>query len=121
MVYNLLNIEKGILFKCDSLLWEKAMEFAENSGWEPEGTFFDFEFEVDNHVDGQHDEMYNLFMLILQYQRRNEWDGNYTEMENQVVTGTDAYYFSLALGDTPDFSLLVEFLRKGSFRICSDL
>jgi hypothetical protein len=51
-----------------------------------------------------------------------EWNGNYVDRRNQVVSESDAYELMRALEKTwasNDRSLL-DFLNNGSFRICSD-
>ena len=51
-----------------------------------------------------------------------EWDRNYIEKKNQVVSESDAYYLMLALEkewQSPDRSFL-DFLNSGPFRIVRD-
>jgi hypothetical protein len=48
------------------------------------------------------------------------WDGNYTDKCNQVVIQDDAVYLAFALDGTDVNIELIDFMKKGSFRICSE-
>jgi len=114
------NIETGELFSCGEELWISAFEAAKADGWKPDGTLYDIYYDVGEEIDFIGDDNGKLYTLLLGMMNVYEWDGNYTEKRNQVVTYEDAYYMVMSLkcaGVDPE---LCRFVGKGSFRICSD-
>lgn len=122
MSYTFLNINTLQSFTCDDDAWLRYLETARAGGWEAEGTQFDFASEVDDAYDPMVDYLYNLLMIFYVSREMLEWDGNYTDRKNQVVSESDAYYLMLALEKewaSPDRGLL-DFLNSGPFRIVRD-
>ncbi len=124
MSYIFINIDTFEVYECEEDLWHNAYDFACEDGWVPDGTFFDLAYQISEDLDDVDDYNFdpsaNLFGMLLALNDMHKWDGNYFEKRNQVVTDTDLYYMVLSLkcGDFP--AAFLEFLDKGSFRICSD-
>ena len=120
MSYHLVNIDTLDYYYCDDNVWIAAIEFAGNNDWYPAGTFYDYLYDTNDLCYGNEDRLYYLFTLIMNQNDSWEWDGNYIEKKNQIVTYEDTIYLPLCLkgGDAPQE--LIDFIQKGSFRICSD-
>lgn len=122
MAYVLENETQRHILTCEKKLWHRAIAAARAAGWEPEGTRYDYTFEVDRVFDPMVDYLYNLWMIFHVNREFHEWDGGYGEKNNQIVSESDAYYFMKALekagGD--EYQSLIEFLQGGSFRICGE-
>lgn len=124
MSYIFINTETLEVYSCKEDEWKRAFNFACEDGWVPDGTEYDLECQVMENCSGteepDYDEKSNLFYVLVSMNELTEWDGNYFERKNQIVTGVDAYYMVLSL-ECGDFSPdLLEFMKKGSFRISSD-
>ena len=122
MAYTLRNLNTHQAFTCSEDQWLYHLETARDNGWNGEGTRFDFAFEVDETYDAMVDYLYNLWMICYLAREMFEWNGNYFDKRNQVVSESDAYELMRALEKTwaaNDRSLL-EFLNNGSFRICAE-
>lgn len=120
MSYHLLNIESLEYYYCDDDVWLTALDTAQKNDWKPDGTFYDFIYETEDNCFDNDDEMYYLWMMIVNRNAFFEWDGNYTEKSNQVVMYEDTIYLALCLKGTDTDEKLIEFIEKGSFRICSE-
>ncbi len=121
MAYTFLNLNTLQSFTCGEEEWQRLLEAAHAGGWEEEGTEFDFACEVDDAYDSQVDYLYNLLMIFYVSREMFEWDGNYTEKKNQIVSESDAYYLMLALEKEPAADRgLLDFLNSGPFRIVRD-
>jgi hypothetical protein len=120
MAYYLLNIETSDHYSCDDRVWIEAIDTAKRNYWEPDGTRFDAFYDAaDQSLDGD-DEHFFAYMLMIAENEALEWDGSYIKKRNQVVIYEDTIYLAAALegsGVSPD---LIEFIKKGSFRICSE-
>jgi hypothetical protein len=122
MAYTLQNLDTRQMFTCDDDQWLHYLETARANGWDEEGTRYDFEYEVDETYDSMVDYLYNLWMILHLSREMFEWNGNYVEKRSQVVSESDAYYLKQALENiwvSEDRSIL-EFLDRGSFRICRE-
>jgi hypothetical protein len=122
MAYTLRNLNTHQAFTCGADQWLTHLETARTNGWNGEGTSYDFAYEVDETYDTMVDYLYNLWMICCLAREMFEWNGNYVDRRNQVVSESDAYELMRALEKTwasNDRSLL-DFLNNGSFRICSD-
>lgn len=122
MAYTFLNITTMQTFACDDEEWRAYLERARAAGWEEEGTAFDFECEVDDAYDPMVDYLYNLLLIFYVSRDMLEWDGNYIDKKNQVVSDSDAYCLMQALEagwSSPDRGFL-DFLNSGPFRILRD-
>jgi len=122
MAYTLQNLNTYQAFTCGDDQWIHLLETARSNGWIEEGTRFDLTYEVDEAYDAMIDYLYNLWIICDLVRETFEWNGNYVDRKNQVVSESDAYYLKQALEKTwySDDRELLEFLNKGSFRICSD-
>ena len=100
--------------------WISALDFAKNNGWQPAGTYLDFNKELDLLWNDDFDEMYNLWMVLTSHNSCHEWEGSYTEKEDQIVTDNDSYELMLSLEISNDFSHLASFIGGTAFRICRD-
>ncbi|HOO72081.1 MAG TPA: hypothetical protein PK926_09995 [Spirochaetota bacterium] len=119
MSYILKNMRSTDCYLCDDQYWDMLLSTARNEGWKPEGTHYDFLCQVDEYYDEGYESMHNLFMVVLVTQWYNSWDGNYYDKENQYLSDEDVYYLKLALNGTGVDPAFLDFLEKGSFRICS--
>ncbi|MBP7738906.1 MAG: hypothetical protein KA369_23250 [Spirochaetes bacterium] len=122
MAYTFLNLTTLRTFSCDDEEWLACLERARAAGWEEEGTAFDFECEVDDAYDPMVDYLYNLLLIFYVSRDMLEWNGNYIDKKNQVVSESDAYYLMQALEKdwpSPDRSFL-DFLNSGPVRILRD-
>lgn len=120
MSYHFINIDTGEYFYCDDHLWVSAIETAKKNGWDPYGTIYDLEYGIDDQCEFLEDEAEILFTVIFTLKENSEWDGSYTDKRNQIVDNDDSVYLTEALERTDTDPELVEFINKGSFRICSD-
>jgi len=120
MSYHLVNIETSEYYYCDDQDWINAINIAKEDGWKPDGTMFDMECDIDDACYGIDDEMYCLYMYIQSKLEYQEWDGNYFEKRNQIVMYEDSLYLSYSLEAMGVKKELVDFVKKGSFRICSE-
>ncbi|HNW27577.1 MAG TPA: hypothetical protein PKN50_03780 [Spirochaetota bacterium] len=122
MAYTFLNLATLQTFSCPEDEWQRLLEAARAGGWEEEGTEFDFACEVDDVYDPGVDYLYNLLMIFYVSREMHEWDGNYIEKKNQVVSESDAYYLMLAIEKerTSQDRGLLDFLNSGPFRILRD-
>lgn len=118
MKYTLLQIDSGNSIHIDDDYWHKILETARKEGWEPEGTQFDLMFELDEAFNDDDNEPYRLFQYVMKNNDYNEWDGNYTDRENQIISEPDAYYLFQAIEGIIDDPPLHEMLMKGNIRIC---
>jgi len=120
MAYHLLNVETSEYYYCDDHEWADAIETAKENDWEPDGTFFDIVYETNDHCFDSDDPGYWMFTFSAYGKESREWDGNYIEKRNQIVMYEDSIYLAISLDGTGVSTELIEFIRKGSFRICSE-
>ena len=122
MGYRLENTSTHQSVTCPDEHWRLLLEAARASGWEEEGTQYDFEYGVDEIYDGMADYLFNLWMIFHVSREMLEWNGNYTDKKGQVVSESDAYGLMQALEKTPhaDDRGLLDFLNIGPFRICGE-
>jgi|AntRauTorckE6833_2_1112554.scaffolds.fasta_scaffold22628_2 hypothetical protein len=97
--------------------WHKALNFAKENGWIPQGTVLDFEKELDLLWNDSHDRMYNLWMVLTSHNACCEWNGSYTEKEDQTVLDNDSYELMLSLEISDEFADIAAFISGVSFRI----
>ncbi len=122
MAYTFLNLTTMQTFTCEDEEWLGYLEEARAAGWDEEGTAFDFESEVDNAYDPMVDYLYNLLMIFYVSREMRDWDGNYIDRKNQVVSESDACRLMQALEEgwsSPDRGFL-DFLHSGPFRILGE-
>jgi len=117
MPYLLTSVNENVTCKCDDPYWVRVIDLAREEGWQPDGTMYNFDSRVDELTDEMYDPLYNLFFVVMCFNEIWQWEGSYTEKENQIVTDEDAYYLRLALQGTGTDEELMRFLEKGSFRI----
>lgn len=118
MSYILLQIDSGKSIELVEEYWREILTTGEREGWEPEGTAFDFIFQLDEAIDEGDDEMHRLFNYILCNNDFITWNGSYTEKENQIISESDAYCLFQAIEDVIDDEALHAILREGNLRIC---
>ncbi|MCB9481381.1 MAG: hypothetical protein H6681_06200 [Desulfobacteraceae bacterium] len=114
---SLISKEKFIISKEK---WLKALEFAKQNGWSPLGTILDFESELDLMWNEDQSRMYNLWMVLTCHNSCHEWEGSYTEKENQIISDTDSYELMLSLEMSDEFAELAQFVAGISFRILKE-
>ena len=119
MAYHLLNVETSAGYYCDEDEWIRAIETAKENGWRPDGTYYDHVYVADDECFGVDDEMYYMHRIILAKNESFEWDGNYIDKRNQVVMYEDTIYLAAALEGSGIDDKLLDFIKRGSFRICS--
>lgn len=120
MAYHFLNIETLDYYYCDEKEWVNAIETAKENYWEPDGTLFDIFYEAGDQCSDDDDILTYNFMIVMSKNELEVWDGSYFEKRNQVVIYEDSIYLAAALDGTDTSTELVDFIRKGSFRICSE-
>jgi len=120
MSYHLLNIETNDYFYCDDHEWLTAIDTAQRNGWIPDGTVFDIDYVSADQSFDVDDPLCYFFMLVTFKDEAAEWDGNYIEKRNQIVLYEDSIYLAMDLNGDGISDELVEFVKKGSFRICSE-
>lgn len=118
MDYYLVSIEKDLSFCCEEETWKEILYLAENNGWEPERTILELNFEIEENWDPDMNYAETVFIVIQSHMRCLEWDGNYTDAENQVVKDTDAGQMLWALDGIDIDDGLAQVMEAGSFRIC---
>ncbi|MGE4518754.1 MAG: hypothetical protein AB7E04_04530 [Desulfobacteraceae bacterium] len=111
---SLISKEKFIISKEK---WLKALEFARQNGWTPAGTALDFDTELDILWNDDQDRLYNLWMVLASHNACHEWEGSYTEKEDQIVLPEDSYELMLSLEMSDEFMELASFIAGVSFRI----
>ncbi len=119
MAYTLKSLGTPDFYRCNDDIWLAILETAKKLGWKPEGTRYDLVYQIDELFDEGADAMYNMFVVVQVTQWFNSWDRNYTDRENQVVSGDDAHYMRLNLENSGVDPRFMDFLSKGAFRICS--
>lgn len=118
MKYSLVSIEKGQAYHCEEEAWKEILYLAENNGWEPEGTVLELNFEIEENWDPDMTYVETVFIVIQSHMKCIEWDGNYTDTENQVVTDSDVGQMLWALDGIDIDDGLAQVMEAGSFRIC---
>ncbi|MCL1864959.1 MAG: hypothetical protein FWF73_04030 [Spirochaetes bacterium] len=119
MSYHLLNIEASVSYYCDEDEWIRTIETAKENGWKPDGTLYDYVYVAEEESFDIDDELYCMYMMIIAKDEYFEWDGNYIEKQNQIVMYEDTLYLAAALENSGIDDKLLDFIKKGSFRICS--
>jgi hypothetical protein len=119
MPYLFEQLETHRTHTCTDEEWLGYLAAARASGWDEEGTRYDFPFQVDEEYDDMVDYLYNLWMIMHLSREMIAWDGNYTEKKNQVVSGSDACCLMQALAETwqSEDRGFLKFLGSGPFRI----
>jgi hypothetical protein len=118
-MYLFINLRNNTGFFCDESVWLNAVDIGKNNGWMPEGSVFDFNYVLDDNCDETDEMLQKLFILITVNNRYTEWNGDFIEKENQIVTEKDStalYNALIASGENVNGRLL-SFLSMGSFRI----
>lgn len=118
-MYILVNLYNDDGYVCSDDLWISLLDLAQSYGWKPKGTRYDFIHEMEECSEDNDDEMTSLFTLISINNRRLEWNGSYSEKENQIVRKSDAVNLYQALKITGIDPELLSFIKQGSFRILS--
>ena len=120
MAYHLLNIETSEYYYCEDRDWADAIDIAIKNDWGPSGSFFDAVYETNDRCFDTDDFVYWMFIYTTLKSELLEWDGNYVEKRNQIVDYEDTIYLAMSLDGTGVSTELIDFIRKGSFRICSE-
>ncbi len=115
--YYLLNVDNEEIYEIKTTTWVEYIEKAKSEGWKPDGTLYDQEFRCDDECIFE-DVEENLFRYLQIHDEQFHWDGNYIEKCNQLIDNVDAYYLGLALEGIAEKDL-IDFLQRGSIRICS--
>ena len=120
MYYHFVNVETGEYFYCEEQVWIRALEAAKNSGWDPYGTIYDLEYDINDECEFVTGRAQIIFTILCTMRESSNWDGSYTAKRNQVLDFNDTVYLTEALEGTDTDPDLISFVDKGSFRICSD-
>jgi hypothetical protein len=121
MAYTLENLSSRKIFTISDDAWLGDMATARENGWEEEGTQYDLAHQIDETYDPMYEYQYNLWMTFCLMREMFEWNGNYIEKNNQIVSESDAYFMMKALEKTwsADDRSFLEFLGSGALRICA--
>lgn len=119
MGYELVNLRSGEIHSCSDELWRRIIEGALDNFWEAEGTTIDFYFELEMTLDEMYSDDWNMLLMCCAHMKRINWDGNYIEKENQLVSDSDAEGLRRAITGLDADPALIAFLAKGCFRIRS--
>jgi hypothetical protein len=117
MNYHLESLISKEKFTISDEKWIKALDFARENGWQPLGTILDFESELDILWNDSQDRMYNLWMVLTSHNACHEWDGNYIQKQDQIVSDTDSYELMLSLEMSEEFRELASFISGIPFKI----
>lgn len=120
MEYHLEQLYSKEKFSISQSKWLKALNFAKDMGWHPAGTVLEFEKELDDLWDEDQSRMYNLWMVLMSQNACTQWEGSYTEKENQIITDTDSYELMLSLEMSEEFVDLAGFIGGTAFRILKE-
>jgi len=120
MAYHLLNIETLDYYYCEDEEWVNAIETAKQNYWTPDGTSYDIFCEAEDQCFDNDDILYYNYMLVVFQNEAMYWDGSYFEKRNQIVIYEDSIYLASALEGTGVSTELIDFIKMGSFRICSE-
>ena len=120
MAYIFMNVNTGEIFHCEDREWIDAFDAAKTDGWVPDGTLYDAEFVIDEELDYIDDENQKMFTIVNAMRETFVWEGSYTDKCNQIVTYEDSIYLAMSIKSAGITGALLEFIQKGSFRICSD-
>ncbi len=118
MTYFFESINTQLFYRCEEETWRSVLSEARQNGWEPEGTVLDFEFEMDYNIYDDMSYVETLFEVAKANMRCLEWDGNYSDNGNQVVSDRDVGELMYALDGVDVPGELMKLLEAGSFRIC---
>lgn len=106
-------------YSIDDEEWIRVLDEARRGDWAPEGTYLDFEYELDTMWDDMFSYDYRLLLTLTAHMRCLEWNGaNYTDTENQIVSDNDAYNMYVALMYSDVDQAFLDFISAGGFRIC---
>jgi hypothetical protein len=119
MGYELVNLKSGEIYSCCDELWRRVLEEAGDNSWEAEGTTIDFYFELEMTLDEMYSDDWNMLLMCYAHMKRINWDGNYIEKENQLVSDSDAKGLLRAITGLDADPALIAFLARGCFRIRS--
>lgn len=117
MAYVFASLDGLKRVECGEEEWRKALEEAGSLGWSPEGTRFDFQYQVEEIWDGGLDYAWNLLRMVETHMMALGWNGNYTEKENQIISESDAYELSLYIDSAIVGQELLDLLGEGAVRI----
>ena len=121
MAYLLTCIETNEVIVVDDHVWREALRVAEENGWEPAGTMYDIATVLDDWCNEEWENTtspINSILIIIQHvSLNNDWDGNYTDRENQIISEADANYLAYYIDGNGFDDALIEFLNSGSIRI----
>jgi len=116
-MYILISTNLNSAYFCEDNIWISILELAKSHGWQPKGSRYDISFELDENIADEDDDMMKLFTWVSLNSRFINWDGNYIEKENQIVTERDAFNLMNSLKNSFIDEKFMEFLMGGSFRI----
>ncbi|MCX7679949.1 MAG: hypothetical protein N2316_12145 [Spirochaetes bacterium] len=100
--------------------WIAILEFAKSAGWEPMGSVLDLAFQLFIHPEPNYLFESQLFVTLYLHHYCLNWNGDYHTPEYQIVRDDDAQNLHQALEYVGADKKIVEFIKKGSFRICPD-
>lgn len=120
MSYHLLNVETGDYIYISDDVWLKALDAAKENYWQPGGTLYDLSYAIDDECEFITKKSLIIFTIMQVCLEQSEWNGSYTDKRNQIVDYEDTLYLVDCLQGTDTPQELVDFIQKGSFRICSD-
>lgn len=116
----LLNITDGSRFYLSEEYWRTTLESAKEAGWSPLGSVLDLAFQLFVHPEPNYLYESQLFVTLYLHHYCLNWKGDYAHPEYQLVVDEDAQNLHQALRYTSITVNLLDFIAKGSFRICSE-
>ena len=123
MAYVLRNVETGKTIQVEDEVWRALLKEAGENGWDPEGTRLDVPAMIDDMCcevdDLGYDANANTWIMLQIMSFEGQWDGNYTDKENQIVGDGDGAMISYCLSGCDYDDELVDFLCEGEFMICA--
>jgi len=116
----LLNLTDNSRFYLSEEKWHYILEAAKDSGWQPMGSVLDLAFQLFIHSEPNYLFESQLFVTLYLHHYCLNWNGDYAYPEYQCVRDEDAQNLHQALVYGGADSALLEFISKGSFRICPE-
>lgn len=116
----LLNIQDGDRFFLTDEQWRFFLEAAKDSGWQPMGSVLDLAFQLFIHPEPNYLFESQLFVTLYLHHYCLNWNGDYAHPEYQLVREEDAKNLCQALAHAGADGALLDFILKGSFRVCPE-
>lgn len=116
----LLNITDGSRYYCTEEWWHALLKTAQEAGWQPMGSLLDLAFQLFIHPEPNYLFESQLFVTLYLHHYCLNWNGDYQKPEYQIVRDEDAQNLHQALVYAGADGKILEFIEKGSFRVCPE-